>query len=251
MKTFHLCLIALALVACEGKSKKGGSPIQQDPNGTYVPGEGSWNSPAQNNNSGCTVSQNDGCHHSGDQDQAITVTSTRSWRYTDASSTISSAESCLQGFSAQGNQFVMIPSNMGLRLASDRRTLAARCLVHAQVSYPRGWSFALRQVDVNVHSSIRGNAVGSFEGAYQIQGQSVLGLNETFSTYGDHNKVVHRQFGDSDLAWSSCDGQATLALNTVLKLQPTSGSSYGTPSSLGNIAIDSNYRFEIVWAKCR
>ena len=249
------CLLALTTFACGKKSKKGGPAANQS--GIHLPGEGTSEYPGQNGSCWDSVSQNDACHQGNDNPgqsdgsvQNLVVVSTNSWRYTDEArnGSVDSTEKCAQALQVRGSQLDLSLNNMGLRSESNRSSISARCLVQAQVTYPRGWAFAIKRISAQVTTANKNSAQALFEGTYQIDRNAVIATTQTFNR-NSQNNLVEKNVATENLDWSGCDGQATIAMHTVLSMQSNSGAAYGT-NSIGDMSVK-DYRFEIVWAKCR
>ena len=259
------CLIAVSITGCGKKSKKGGQP-QTNQSGIQLPGQGNAGNgpgyPGQNGSCWESVSQNGGgCNHGGGNDgggnadgsvQNLVVSSSSSWRYTDEATggSVESAEKCLQGLQVRGSQLELGLNNMGLRNESSRNRASARCLVQAQVSYPRGWAFAIRKISAEVTTSSRTTVQARFEGTYQIDNNAVIAASRSIDRSGQATTSVQKEVGSEELDWSSCEGSATIAMHTVFNMQASStGAGYGA-TYIGEMSVK-DYRFEIVWAKCR
>ncbi len=246
--------LALVIIGCGKDSNNKKSSIDPAPipnNDSFFP-EDQFGDNSDEFNGSCGQSQN-GCNSDSDSPR-LTIVSSQSWRYTNANQAriTESPESCIQSLSSSSNGVDLKLRNMEVRAESDRSGASARCLMQAKVRYPKGYSFAIRRVRLTVDTTIRSGASASFQGSYSAVGSTSVEMSRSINKNGTSSIVIEKSLNSSEYAWSSCDGEGTLSVNTTLKLQRNATFSGVDPSSMGDITVsdEAPYRVEIVWAKC-
>jgi hypothetical protein len=155
---------------------------------------------------------------------------------------------CLESFTAgRKNDNSMASLDMVLKNMSLKND-AARCLMHVRVAYAPGYAFAIRKVAAPVIATIPTNSQAVFKGSYGLQGKNPVLMERSIeSRYSEKTVRLEYSVADQDIVWSSCNGDATLRVDTKMSMDFNGG------NRDGSIRIDSKspYRMEIVWAKCQ
>jgi hypothetical protein len=147
--------------------------------------------------------------------------------------------------SSDGQAFTVIYSKFSAQTGAATRR---QCQLHAMVSVPSGWSYALASVDFRGFASVDNGVVASEATTYHMSGETP----ETTATYewkdGFDDDFDVRDLGAaSPPYWSRCGKGKNLMIRTEISVDTSAN-----PSGQGTIDIDSTDGeiYYLKWQRC-
>ena len=169
-----------------------------------------------------------------------------------------SGSGCPQGsaaviFSADRQEFTVLYSAFALETGPGLAGAARKdCQLHLKMRIPKGWSYALTNVDFSGFAALDPGVVASLESRYHLSGEGPVRVDalELAGPY-EPNDYVHRDaFPDGSLS-SACGKGKNVQIKTSVRI-----SNKPNPEGAGVIFVDATdgalqQTYRLAWTRCK